>query len=144
MGEQHVTEAACLLAQGATYGRRVGLKPTEESGDPIFAGVKRGAFSVYFGDAPIYHFDLDGRWQRAFVEGTHYLKGLDATVHAIDRERDGENLVLKRRALSESETTDLDESVRSMAQKVAAGLGAGRLERVNPPAGKAAPLAPRS
>ena len=74
-----------------------------DAGDPIFAGFRPGVFSLYFGDAPIYHFDLEGRWQRAFVAGTHYLKGLDATVQAIDRVREGANLVLKRRTLGYAE-----------------------------------------
>src|SRR5277367_999426 len=115
MVEDHPTEAACLLEQGASYRRRIGLKPRATSGDPIFAGFKPGAFSLYFGDAPIYHFDLEGRWQRAFVEGTHYLKGLDATVHAIDRVREGPNLVLKRRTLADAKADEVDERVRSTA-----------------------------
>src|SRR5690348_4085166 len=99
------TEAACLLDNGAMYGKRALFRP--ESGDPIFAGIRPGVFSLYFGDAPIYHFDREGRWQRAFVGGTHYLKGLDASVQAIDRVREGENLVLKRRGLGYAESSDL-------------------------------------
>ncbi len=140
MAEHHPTEAACLLNQGATYVRRVGFNPVHGPGDPIFAGVKRGAFSIYFGDAPIYHFDLEGRWQRAFVAGTHYLKGLDGAVHAIERVRIGENLVLERRTLSPAEATDLDERVRSMAQSIIASVNAGLVGRAEPPAGKAVPL----
>ena len=55
----------------------------------VLAGVKAGGVSLYFGDDPIYHFDLDGRWQRAFLGGLHYLKGLDATVRSIGRDREG-------------------------------------------------------
>ncbi len=105
---EHRTEAACLLETGALYRRRIGLQPTEPCGDLIFAGFKHGAFSLYFGDEPIYHFDLEGRWQRAYVEGLHYLKGLDAEVHAIDRVREGPNLVLHRRKLTFGEAGDLD------------------------------------
>ncbi len=129
MAEDHPTEAACLLEQGASYRRRIGLEPVAAPGDPIFAGFKQGAFSLYFGDAPIYHFDLEGRWQRAFVDGTHYLKGLDATVHAIDRVREGANLVLKRRTLANAEASDLDERVRSMALELIVGLDGGALGR---------------
>jgi hypothetical protein len=141
MGEDHLTEAACLLEQGASYRRRIGLKPVTGLGDPIFAGFKRAAFSLYFGDAPIYHFDLEGRWQRAFTEGTHYLKGLDGSVHAIDRVRDGENLVLKRRSLDLGEAQALDGEVRSAALEVLTGLDGGRVLAVLPPAKKAEPLA---
>jgi hypothetical protein len=123
----HQTEAACLLETGAMYGKRLLLEPP--TGDPIFAGFRPGVFSLYFGDAPIYHFDREGRWQRAFVAGTHYLKGLDATVQAIDRVREGPNLVLKRRTLSDAETSDLDAEVRAAALDVLDALGAGRLTR---------------
>ena len=70
--------------------------PISERAEMVFAGFKQGAFSLYFGDAPIYHFDLEGRWQRAFLEPTHYLKSLDTRVQMIDRVREGANLVLKR------------------------------------------------
>lgn len=134
----HQTEAACLLETGAQYGTRVMLRPA--AGDPIFAGFKPGAFSLYFGDEPIYHFDRDGRWQRAFVGGIHYLKGLDTSVQAIDRVREGANLVLKRRTLSFAETTDLDALVRSAAIET---LAARDLERVEPPP-KAQALSPEA
>ncbi len=140
MAQDHPTEAACLLEQGASYRRRIGLRPIATSGDPIFAGFKHGAFSLYFGDAPIYHFDLEGRWQRAFVDGTHYLKGLDATVHAIDRVREGPNLVLKRRTLADAEAGDFDERVRLTALELIAGLKADTLGRIEPASPKAQPL----
>ena len=57
-----MTEAACLLHSGALYALRRGFRTP--SGDDVFVGVKPGAFSIYFGDAPIYHFDLEGRWLR--------------------------------------------------------------------------------
>jgi hypothetical protein len=140
MVDEHPTEAACLLEQGATFRRRIGLKPVAAKGDPIFAGFKQGAFSLYFGDAPIYHFDLEGRWQRAFVDGTHYLKGLDAAVHAIERVREGPNLVLKRRVLTEGEAAAIDARIRSTALELTAGLDADRLERVEPVTPRAIPL----
>jgi hypothetical protein len=127
------TEAACLLESGATYHRRIGLRASQ--GDPIFAGFKHAAFSLYCGDAPIYHFDLEGRWQRAFVEGTHYLKGLDTTTQAIDRVREGANLVLRRRTLDRAEAAAFDERVRSHALGLIEALDGGRLEPVGPPPG---------
>ena len=137
MADNHPTEAACLLEQGASYHRRIGLEERASQGDPIFAGFKTGAFSLYFGDAPIYHFDLEGRWQRAFVNGTHYLKGLDASVQAIDRVREGANLTLKRRNLSYAETSDFDAVVRTTAIDLCARLDAERLDRVEPKSPKA-------
>jgi hypothetical protein len=136
---EHRTEAAYLLETGALYRRRMGLQPND-GGELIFAGFKQGAFSLYFGDEPIYHFDPEGRWQRAYVEGLHYLKGLDAEVHAIDRVREGPNLVLRRRKLSFSEAGDLDARMRSVALDVMAGLDRGGFVRKEPPEGKARPM----
>jgi hypothetical protein len=126
------TEAACLLETGAMYGKRLLLRP--DSGDPIFAGFRPGVFSLYFGDAPIAHFDREGRWQRAFLAGTHYLKGLDGTVQAIDRVREEASLVLKRRTLSYAEATDLDAQIRALALGALDEFNAGRLARQTPPA----------
>jgi hypothetical protein len=140
MEPEHLTEAACLLKQGALYRKRIGLEPVGRVGDPIFAGFKPGAFSLYFGDAPIYHFDLEGRWQRVFADGIHYLKGLDAEVHAIDRVREGPNLVLRRRRLGYEEATDLDLRIRSVALELLTDSGAGRLRLREPPLDKARPL----
>ena len=137
MTDDNHTEAACLLQQGTSYRKRIGLKSVAAPRDPIFAGFKHGAFSIYFGDAPIYHFDLEGRWQRAFLGGTHYLKGLDATVQVIDRVREGPSLVLKRKTLADAEAGEFDARIRSMALDLIADLGAGRLARVEPPAQKA-------
>lgn len=138
--DDHRTEAACLLDTGALYRSRIGLEPAACAGELVFAGFKDGAFSLYFGDAPIYHFDLEGRWQRAYIDGLHYLKGLDATVHEIDRVREGPNLVLHRRKLSFGEAADLDARIRSMALELGADLADGRFRRREPPDGKARPV----
>ena len=134
------TEAACLLETGALYRERVGLVPSGGRGDPVFAGVKHGAFSLYFGDAPIYHFDLEGRWQRAYLDGLHYLKGLDAEVHELARVREGANLVLRRRQLSVGEAADLDARIRLVSLDIVAGLAEGRFRRQEPPVARALPL----
>jgi hypothetical protein len=133
------TEAACLLQSGAMYPRRIGLKTAK--GEDLFAGIKPGGVSLYFGDAPIYHFDLEGRWQRAFVAGVHYLKGLDTSVRSIDREREAGSMVLRRRTLPFGETLDLDASIRSMALDLIDDLDASRLEIQETPA-RARPFEP--
>ncbi len=142
MAQNHLTEAACLIEQGAQYHTRVGLKPSDGQLDPIFAGFRSGAFSLFVGDSPFFHFDLEGRWQRAVVEGTHLLKGLDGTVQVVRRAREDGSLVLRRHVLSELEAGDFDARVRSTVFDVIAQLDTGRLERVEPPAAKARPLAP--
>jgi hypothetical protein len=135
-----MTEAACLVEHGAQYHSRVGLKPSGGHLDPIFAGFRSGAFSLFFGDSPFYHFDLEGRWQRAVIDGTHWLKGLDGTVQVVRRVREDRNLVLKRHVLTDPEADDFDARVRSTVCDLLAQLDAGRLERWEPPAPKARPL----
>ena len=125
------TEAACLLQTGSSYASRIGLR--RPSGAEVFAGIKAGGVSLYFDDEPIYHLDFDGRWQRAFVSGIHYLKGLDPAIRAVAREREGSNLVLRRRTLPEAEAVAFDASVRRMALDLIADLDAGRLELLPPP-----------
>ena len=131
-----ITEAAGLLGSGAIFARRVGLR---SAGDPqgdaaILVGIKRGGCSIYWGDEPIAHFDRDGRWQRAFLDGTHYLKGLDAQVRAVDRPREEGAMVLRRRTLPLAEVAALDARVAGLAQTLGADLAAGRFELLPPPA----------
>jgi hypothetical protein len=130
-----MTEAACLLKNGAAFARRAGLAAAD--GSLIFAGTKPGAFALYFEDEPYFHLDLDGRWQRAYVRGTHYLKALDGSVDAIDRVRDGGQMVLRRRRLSFAEVADLDAAVRTAALDLIERLDESRLVWHAPPEGVA-------
>lgn len=109
----HESEAACLLRTGTVYSERVGLRRADD--DLVFFGVKRGAFSVYWNDDPVLHADLDGRWQRLFLGGTHYVKDLNTSVRSIDRVREGPYLVMLQRTLNFAETADIDARVRSLA-----------------------------
>ena len=132
------SEAECLLEAGALYPKRVALRPIDSGDEPlIFAGFKQGAFSIYQGDAPIWHFDLEGRWQRAYLDSAHYLKRLDGSTHQLLRVRQGPNLVLQRRVLDEREIRELDEQARALAAGLIAELEAGRLTREDPPPGRA-------
>lgn len=124
------TEAECLLRSGTLYRLRSGLISPGEG--LAFVGLKRGAFSVYEGDEPIYHFDLEGRWQRAYIDGIHYRKALDGTVDAIDRPRVEGSMVISRRRLNFAETADLDESIRQVALKWLERLGSESLSVVEP------------
>lgn len=108
-----LTEAAALLQSGHAYRRRLGLR--EDSGPLVFAGFKAGGFSLYYDDEPYFHFDLEGRWQRVLIDGTHFLKALDASTEAIERVREGPNLVLKRRKLPFDEASLLDSQIRGRA-----------------------------
>lgn len=131
-------EAACLLEKGALYTRREGLQ--WEGRDLVFAGFKQGAFSLYFGDAPIYHFDLEGRWQRAYMLDRHFIKRLDGAVHEVDRVRENGTLVMKRRTLSAAETRRIDEDMRAVAVNLLGDLNQDSSRRIDPPDDKARPI----
>lgn len=135
MSQHQQTEAACLLQSGALYHHRIGLSP--EQGDFVFAGFKQGAFSLYFGDTPIFHFDLEGRWQRAYIRDRHYLKRLDASIHEINRVREGSNLVLKRRVLDDVEARQLDSEIRKVAEDLRSDFDTQSFRIESPPDGKA-------
>lgn len=129
------TEAACLLRTGAQYGRRCGLRRAEGL---AFAGLKRGAFSLYFGDDPIFHYDRQGRWQRIFADGVHYRKSLDNAVDAIDRVRVDASMELRRRSVPFAEAADLDATARNVALELLDAVYRGEAEVVAPPEGVAA------
>ena len=143
MADDHLSEAACLLEQGATYRRRVGLKPTH--GRPIRSSPasSRVRFAIYFGDAPIYHFDLEGRWQRAFVDGTHFLKALDGDrpVHRPGARR-AEPGSEAQDAWTHAAASDFDVQVRSTALELIGDLDAREARRIEPSSQRA--IAPRA
>jgi hypothetical protein len=132
----HETEAACLLRTGNLYPRRVGLQDAD--GRLVFAGIKPSAISLYFDDDPHAHFDLEGRWQRAYRDGVHYRKALGGSVDALERHREGPNLVLRRRSLPYAEIADLDAAIRDDALTLLDDLGADRRQALPPPPGHAA------
>ncbi len=134
MHPQH-NEAAALLENGALYNRRVGL--SREGRDVVFAGFKQGAFSLYFGDTPAFHYDLEGRWQRAYFRDRHHIRRLDGAIHEVDREHEDGELVLRRRILPPDESRTMDEVLRVAAADLLADLDREGLERVAPPADKA-------
>src|SRR5205823_3012369 len=78
-----------------------------------------------------------------FHSGRHYLKGLDTSVQAVERAREGKSLVLRRRTLGYAESSDLDAFVRSTVLDLVADLDAGRFEHLAPPP-MARPLAAES
>jgi hypothetical protein len=125
------TEAACLIATGAMYKRRLGLRSAD--GRTICAGCRPGGFSIFIDDSPFLHFDLEGRWQRAVIDGRHYLKGLDGQVVTIDRVREGEELVLHRLTRPNDEAVGLDASVRADVLALIDELNSDHWQPIYPP-----------
>lgn len=128
-----ITEAACLIQSGNLYPYRNGFRTAGD--EDLFVGFKPGGFSIYFGDAPIYHFDLEGRWQRAYMNDRHYLKALDTTTQTIERVREGANMVLHRETLDADARRAVDEHIREMAAGLVEGFRTGALRPVAGPDG---------
>ncbi len=66
------TEAECLLDTGGSTAFASCSAPSRGAD---LRRLQARAFSLYYGDGPIYHFDREGRWQRIHPRGIHYLKG---------------------------------------------------------------------
>lgn len=126
-----MTEAEELLRVGKLIRPRAGLR--SEEGGLTLAGFKPGGFLLYRDDEPLDHFDLDGRWQRCFRNGRHYLRKLDGSVVAVDRERKGAGLEVARTLLGPEDAAGLDRAIRSDARELRESLRAKALEIVPPP-----------
>ena len=131
MGTQ--TEAELLHQSGAAYRRRVGLLHSSGEGPLIFAGIRPGGFSLYLGESPHYHFDLEGRWERICRDGTHFFKWLDGSSTALKLEHEEKVPVLRRHSVPYAETSDLDEAARLEALSLLEMLGCGLVNLVAPP-----------
>lgn len=118
-----MTEAEALLIHGALYRSRAGLRfhstPSSGEGNPVsmvFAGLKSNGVSIYCDDAPILHFDLDGRWTRAYFDESHYLRSWDGSIERVDRRREASGLDLPRRRLDEDEAAVVENRVERLVQ----------------------------
>jgi hypothetical protein len=147
MGMAQLTEAACLIDQGAMFPDRTGFRGPD--GRTVLIGFKPGACSIYFDDEPIYHFDLEGRWQRAFlgadsndpttpanlagVPGTHYLKAMDTATTSLQRLREGHEIKIHRKRLNFAETVGLDDHIRQMSMDLHHQIATQQLEPISPP-----------
>ena len=103
-----LTRRAELLLGGAT--------------EPTVFGVKEdGAWSIYFGTAPVFHFDPEGRLKRAFVDGRLY-RTQAATLAKLTRERTTNETVLKRSDLTAGERDAFVASVRSRLSELLSAI----------------------
>jgi hypothetical protein len=111
-----LSEAAVLLRSGTQFSRRIGYP--RANGELVFAGVRRGAFSIYIEESPFFHFDLEGRWQRVYIDSAHFRKALDGSIVRLDRIRSERNMILHRHHLSTPEALALDERIRNHALQI--------------------------
>ncbi len=115
--EPSLSEAEALLTEGRSFPNRLGIR--RPNAPFLLVGWKADGVSIYEGDAPITHFDLNGRWVRAYRDDRHYLRALDGRVIAVDRPREDGQMVLDRRVLERPEADTLDERIRAWVAAIA-------------------------
>jgi hypothetical protein len=99
-----------LFAEASALTRRIELALPDEQ-ESIVAGCRStGAWSIYFGGDPCYHFDSDGRLRRAFVDGLLY-RTQGETLARLTRVHTGESVELRR---SDLDDHDRDAFLQSM------------------------------
>ena len=85
---------------------------------PVFWGQKEnGHYSFYFGGDPVYQFDQDGYLRRAYIDGFLYRTQGDRLAQ-LNRERNSNESILKRRDLTITETAVLLEEMSNRFQKL--------------------------
>ena len=93
----HEQDREDIMAEAVALIRRVEFRWTQkEAEEPVVAGFKRsGHFSIYFGQDPAYHFDVDGLLRRAYRSGFLY-RTQGSTLARMHRERDSSATTLVR------------------------------------------------
>ena len=110
----HETDREDLFAECTALVRRIELLVPGEP-EPVVAGRREnGAWSIYFGKDPVYHFDEQGRLRRAFAGGALY-RTQGHTLARLERKRSRQQVVLVRNDLSRG---DLDQFLLRMQQQV--------------------------
>ena len=104
----HETHREDLFAEATALVRRIELRVPGEP-HPVVAGCRAsGAWSVYFGPDPCYHFDEQGRLRRAFVDDRLY-RTQGNTLAQLSRKRHADNVELSRIDLSAADFASVDE-----------------------------------
>lgn len=99
---RHEADREDLFAEGTALTTRIELVLPGEV-EPVVAGCRpTGAWSIYFGGDPCYHFNAEGRLRRAFVSGYLY-RTQGETLARLRRERTDEAVVLERTDLRAEE-----------------------------------------
>ena len=100
---RHAEDREDLFAEATALTTRFEFESWEES-EVIVAGCRaNGAWSIYFGAEPCYHFDPEGRLRRAFAFGYLY-RTQGNTLARLKRVQTGDEVVLQRTDLG---STDL-------------------------------------
>jgi hypothetical protein len=95
---------------------------------PIVAGFRAdGAFSIFFGEDPVYHFNADNELRRAYCQGL-LIKAVGGRLISLRRHRTETETQLLRHEFSDDEQTDFLVKMREKLQQLFATINAGQLD----------------
>lgn len=96
-----------LLRDATAYVSRIQLNAQVDDGNTeVFAGFhSTGAFSLYFNQDPVYHFNRSGELRRAFVDD-ELIKAEAGSLVTMRRQREDSEVALVRQVLSKAEQAD--------------------------------------
>lgn len=126
---RHEADREDLFVEATALTRRIELA-LSGAAEPVVAGCRpTGAWSIYFGGDPCYHFDPNGRLRRAFVDARLYRTQGD-TLARLHRVRTDDAVELVRTDLSAVERRAFLERMRQrlaeLQQQLADGTAARR------------------
>src|SRR5262245_36429166 len=111
---RHEADREDLFAEGTALTTRIELVLPGEA-EPVVAGCRSsGAWSIYFGGDPCYHFDEQGRLRRAFAGGYLY-RTQGKTLARLERRRTDTEVVLERTDL---QSIDFEDFMRRLQVRV--------------------------
>ena len=94
--------------------------------EPVVTGLKSsGNLSLYFGQDPVYQFDVAGQLRRAYVNGFLY-RTQGTTLARIHRERTEAETSLMRYDLTPNELSDVLTSMTARVASLREALASGR------------------
>jgi hypothetical protein len=93
---------------------------------PIVAGFRRdGAFSIFFGEEPVYQFNTGGELRRAYCDGK-LLKAIGGRLAALERVRTQHEVQLVRHDLSRDEEAaflnQMEDRIRHFSRSIDANV----------------------
>lgn len=116
-----------LFAEATALTQRIELL-LPEAADAVVAGRRtNGAWSIYFGPDPCYHFDPNGRLRRAYASG-HLYRTQGTTLARLTRDRTRGEVVLHRFDLSDDDLGEFMRRVRAMVESLRETLIHGRMK----------------
>ena len=94
-------------------------------GISIVAGFRAdGAFSIFFGEDPVYHFNADGELRRAYHDGL-LIKAVDGRLVSLRRERTDTETQLLRHEFSPNEQEGFVLAMKQRLEQLFTILAAG-------------------